>query len=589
MVRFPESGPIIRGFTIITPSAIIHYTVGETEVWDYTSMDENSKDLLIIRTLNFGPLKNELLMRIAPSDLSCEIIAEGDFTLLEKDGYFYLKIAAKQNNCKVKILLSKTEDLVSYAKTVQPPEDLLQYTKGAQRQWKKCAETKIVRAPDDAAYVSDVFTVPHENPYKSWMQLTGIDFFTSGKSAIVSTWQGDAWRVDGLDQAQGTLKWTRIASGMFQPLGVKIVDNEIYIGCRDQIVILRDLNNDGETDYYESFNNDHQVTEHFHEFAMGLQTDKEGNFYYAKSARHAKPGLVPHHGTLLKVSKDGRKTEIVANGFRAANGICVNDDGSFFVTDQEGHWTPKNRINWVKPGGFYGNYLGYHNAKSNSDAHMEKPMMWLTNKFNRSPGELMWAQSDKWGPLSGQLLELSYGMGRIFLNLYEKVGGERQGGQVKIPLADFKSGVMRGRFSPADGQLYALGMFSWAGNKNSQGEFYRVRYTGKPVYVPTALHATKDGLELEFPVALDALKTEQFQISSWHIKRTASYGSKHKDVKSLKVTRVRLSKDRKKVYLTIPQIAPTRCMSIKASLQARDGKHFSFEINNTIHSLKMAK
>ncbi len=59
---------------------------------------------------------------------------------------------------------------------------------------------------------------------------------------------------------------------MFQPLGVKIVDGKIYVTCRDQITRLNDLNGDGETDFYENFNNDHQVTEHFHEFAMGLQT-----------------------------------------------------------------------------------------------------------------------------------------------------------------------------------------------------------------------------------------------------------------------------------------------------------------------------
>ena len=126
-----------------------------------------------------------------------------------------------------------------------------------------------------------------------------------------------------------------------------------------------DRNGDGETDYYRCFNNDHQVTEHFHEFAMGLQSDKDRNFYYAKSARHALTALVPHHGTLLKVAADGSKTEILANGFRAANGVCVNGDGSFYVTDQEGHWTPKNRINRVVPGGFYGNMLGYHERTSN--------------------------------------------------------------------------------------------------------------------------------------------------------------------------------------------------------------------------------
>ncbi len=103
-------------------------------------------------------------------------------------------------------------------------------------------------------------------------------------------------------------------------------------------MILHDLNGDGETDFYECFNNDHQVTEHFHEFAMGLQTDAEGNFYYAKAARHALKAVVPHHGTLLRVSKDGSKTDILATGFRAPNGVCVNPDGTFFLTDQEGFW-----------------------------------------------------------------------------------------------------------------------------------------------------------------------------------------------------------------------------------------------------------
>ena len=85
----------------------------------------------------------------------------------------------------------------------------------------------------------------------------------------------------------------------------------------DQIVRLVDLN-DEETDFYEAFNSDHQVTEHFHEFAMGLQTDEQGNFYYAKSARHARPQLVPHHGTLImRVTADGSSSEALAHGFRA--------------------------------------------------------------------------------------------------------------------------------------------------------------------------------------------------------------------------------------------------------------------------------
>ena len=209
------------------------------------------------------------------------------------------------------------------------------------------------------------------------MRTSGFDYFEGGRSAAVCTWNGDVWIVDGLDQSEGVLQWQRVASGLFQPLGLRIVDGNIYVGCRDMIALLRDHDGDREADYVEVFNNDHQVTEHFHEFAMGLQTDEEGNFYYAKSARHALPAVVPHHGTLLRVSKDGRKTDILATGFRAANGVCLNPDGSFIVTDQEGHWNPKNRINWVKGTGrddFYGNMFGYHAITDSSDAAMTPPL-----------------------------------------------------------------------------------------------------------------------------------------------------------------------------------------------------------------------
>ena len=154
----------------------------------------------------------------------------------------------------------------------------------------------------------------------------------------------------------------------------------------------------------------------------GLQTDAAGNFYYAKAARHGLQAVVPHHGTLLRVSRDGGRTDILATGFRAPNGVCVNPDGTFFVTDQEGFWLPKNRINWVKPGSFHGNMWGYHGVTDSSDSAMEPPVCWITNSFDRSPGEVVRVEGNGWGPLEGSLLNLSYGYGKIFVVLCERVG-----------------------------------------------------------------------------------------------------------------------------------------------------------------------
>ena len=98
------------------------------------------------------------------------------------------------------------------------------------------------------------------------------------------------WIVSGIDGGLGTLTWKRFATGLYQPLGLKIVDGLIYLTCRDHITRLHDLDGDGEADYYENFNSDMVLTRHFHEFALDLQTDAAGNFYFAKGCTPGRGG-----------------------------------------------------------------------------------------------------------------------------------------------------------------------------------------------------------------------------------------------------------------------------------------------------------
>ncbi len=467
--------------------------------------------------------------------------------------------------------------------------DLTPLTRGGPQRWPETFTTKIETKFDQGPFAVDYLNMPAKTPWKCRMRLTGLDFFADPNVCAVCSWDGSVWLVTGLQSKNKTLTWKRIATGLFQPLGLKIIDEKIYCTCRDQLVKLHDLNNDDEIDYFECINNDHQVTEHFHEFAMGLQTDSKGNFYYAKSARHAKKPLVPHHGTLLRISKDGQKTDILAYGFRAANGVCVNPDGSFIVTDQEGHWNPKNRINWVEQGGFYGNMWGYHDITDSSDEKMNKPLCWITNSFDRSPAELMWVQQPaKWGKLNGSLLNFSYGYGKIYIVPHEKVDGQVQGGMCALPIPQFPTGVMRGRFSPADGQLYCCGMFAWAGNQTKPGGFYRVRYTGKPVHLPQVLRAKSGIVEIKFTDKLDKESVEKlsnYNIKTWHIKRTASYGSKHYDEKRMVIERAELATDGMTVRLHVEELKPTRCMEVKYELKSSGGAPVFGVIHNTIHKI----
>jgi putative heme-binding domain-containing protein len=585
----PREWARYRGLYHFGNQVIVSYTVGEAKILEMPAYELTpGGEVIYTRTLNVGKSPRDLAMRIVPSGTAVAVIGDGA-KLREKDGYAVLEIPATATPLAVKVLLSDDrEKLKTFATTSPPAGSLEAFTHGGPRRWREILKTKAIVGGDSQAFAIDDLTLPVGNPWNCQLRLTGFDFFADGSRVAVCTWDGDVWLVEGIDAPRKGLTWQRIASGLFQPLGLKIVKDTIYVGCRDQIVILRDLDGDGETDFYECFNSDHQVTDHFHEFAMGLQTDAEGNFYYAKGARHALKLVVPQHGTLLRVSRDGLRTDILATGFRAPNGVCLNPDGTFFLTDQEGFWLPKNRINLVHRGGYYGNFWGAYNVTDPSDEAMEQPVCWITNAFDRSPSELLWVTSDKWGPLKGSLLNFSYGYGKVYVVPYEKVGGIAQGGMCALPMPQFPTGVMRGRFHPKSGQLYCCGMFAWAGNQTQPGGFYRVRYTGKPVYLPIGLHAKKTGMTMTFTGRLDpkaAADARNYAVKTWSLKRSSAYGSNHYNEKPATITGAKLTGDGKTVTLQIAEMKPTWCMEIRYSVKGADGSVVEGVVHNTVHRM----
>ncbi len=571
---------------------IISYLVGDAKVLEAHRAELKNESAVWIRILNVEKSSHDLTLRVAPESMAVSVIGKQGIELDVKksDGFVVLSIPAAKTPVDFELRIAsrdvKSEVIKAAAAEV---ENLRPFTRGGPAQWSQVQQTIPATGEDEGPFAVDALTSPTKNPWRSRLRMSGLDFFDDGNSLVACCCDGDVWIVSGINQLSQAITWKRIASGLFHPLGIKIVKGRIFVTCRDQIVILNDLNGDGETDFYECFNNDHQVTDHFHEFAMGLQADADGNLYYAKSARHARDSLVPHHGTLLRVSADGRETKILAKGFRAANGVCLNPDGSFFVTDQEGHWNPMNRINRVVEGKFYGNMYGYGAPKDSSDDAMEPPLCWPNKPFDRSPSELVWVDSKTWGPLNGSLLNLSYGYGKIFIVPHEKVGSLWQGGMCRLPLPQFPTGVMRARFHPSNGQMYACGMNAWGSDQNeSPGGLYRIRYTGRDALLPTGLSAHTKGMTVTFSQTVDpasASDPNNFLVDTWGLKRSANYGSKRFDEKSLVIKTARLSKDRRSVTLEIPEICPTWCMEISYKLKTESGKTLTGTLQNTIHQL----
>ena len=481
--REHQQGPLPKpwahysGLHVDGDQVVLRYTVGTTEVIETPGFESVDGQPIFTRTIQFvsggGPLtllladglgspasgelkpgipvpvslKNGLKLALASLDATTARVD------VDNEGRLLVKFAKVKAGEQLRLALSndpRPEGFAALAK--RPATDIATLTKGGPARWTAEITTECKLGTEDGPYQVDTITEPFPNVYNTRTFWGGFDFLPDGRAAICA-FHGDVWIVSGLDDKLGKLTWKRFATGLFQPLGLKVVGGKIYVTGRDQITRLHDLNNDGEADFYESFNNDTVVTANYHEFCLDLQTDQAGNFYYAKGSPWTPDVRTPHQGTMLKVSKDGSKLEVFATGLRAPNGAGMGPNDELTVSDNQGHWMPASKLNLVKKGGFYGMMpaaqrelelrKGDKTYKLNpSDPQLRKeqsvapfdgsapiptsydqPICWLPMNMDNSSGGQVWATTDKWGPLKNHMLFMSYGRGTLFHVMTEEVDG----------------------------------------------------------------------------------------------------------------------------------------------------------------------
>jgi hypothetical protein len=620
------------GLYVSGMDVVLAYTVHGTKIYEQSSTVTNDGQIAFVRTFKTEATKQPLTTRLSEvqdatgqvSGNTATLTAGTNVTVITLSGapagvaleiktnsVVLLKLpkGAPASTFKVVIWNGAPSDKAKAAKLAEGKPVMADFAKGGLARWPQVVETSGVinsSITPDGAYATDSLTPPIDNPWKRRVRFGGMDFFSDGKRAALCTHDGDIWVVSGIDAGLENLSWRRFASGMYETLGLVIVDDVIYTSGRDQITRYYDLNKDGEADHYENFNNQFMSTEGFHEFVFDLQRDQAGNFYFAKAnpvnsggsgfGRGGANGTVcSHSGCLFKVSPDGKKFEILARGFRAPNGIGVRADGLVTTSDNEGTWVPATPINWIIPGQFCG-VINKLTPKEQADS-WTPPLTWLSHSdYDNSGGGQIWVTSEQWGPFQGEMLHESYGKSSLFLVLKEKASnGLMQGGVVRFPLK-FTSSAMRARFNKQDGQLYVAGLSEWQSNAAKIAGFDRIRYTGKPVYSVRGLRVVKGAVELTFtqPLAADsAADVQNFSGKRWNYERAEHYGSpefsvadpKKRGRDSLLITGTKLSEDGKTLTLAIADLKPVMQQSIKFNLKAKDGTSVSQEIQHTIHAI----
>ena len=461
-----------------------------------------------------------------------------------------------------------------FTRVVGPAEGhpLAHLTRGGATQWPQVIRTR--GTPGTARpYAVDTIALPVENPWKALLFVGDHDFLADG-SAMLCTMQGDVWRAEGLDEGLGDVRWRRFASGLNQPLGLMVVDGKVHLMGRDQLTRLHDLDGDGEADFYECVNNAYDTLTSGHDFLCGLQRDASGNFYSASG----------NHG-LLKVPADGARAETIATGFRNPDGVGMAADGAITVSCSEGEWTPASMVCEVRPGGHYG-YGGPKGGKAPA-----LPLAYLPRGLDNSSGGQVTVPDDRWGPLKGQMIHLSFGAGSYFLLLRDRVDGQPQGAVVPMP-GSFRSGSHRGRFNPADGQLYVSGMSGWGTYTVADGSFERVRYTGDPVQLPVAFHAHRNGALVSFSRPVDPAVAGQVGshlAQCWNYRYGQSYGSpefspRHRGIAGhdpLAIRSVTVLDDGRTLFLEIPDLQPVNQLHLHMKVDAGE----PLDLFATVHRL----
>jgi hypothetical protein len=473
---------------------------------------------------------------------------------------------------------------------------------------------KAVEMPNDYPYTIDNIGLPFDNAYGSWIRPTCLAFKNNGDLAI-GTYTGDVWMARGIDNNLKKINWQRIATSLFEPMGLKIVNDNIYVTTRNGIVLLHDLNGDGETDFYENFHPDNDISSFFHSFNFGLETDSKGNFYYTKVGEYTDN---KDPGNVIKVSPDGKSWESIATGFRVDNGITIAPDDRIFVSDNQGNWEPANKICLIQKGRSYGYVPNLLSAgewspdgkKFSNDQVRDgvispnlvkipetysQPVLWMPQEFDNSPGGGVWSDKN-WGPLGNHFIHTSYGTGWVYYFLPQQVDTITQGAMIALPF-QLDAGIQRAAVNPVDKQVYVVGLTGWDDPEAKKfGVLSRVRYKGTEGHLITDAKTVKGGIELSFNFMLDSFDIKNignYDISQWNYKWSSEYGSDHysiirpgeKGEDRLSVQKASMGDDGRSIRLIIPAIGPAQNVRVRFHIKGMDGTEVKNSVYMTIHKV----
>ena len=426
---------------------------------------------------------------------------------------------------------------------------------------------------------ADYYSVENFSPPSGEVIEVGDLDFDSEGVLYLCTRRGRVWRIENVladDPAEA--RWTMWAEGLHSGLGLKVVNDEVYVVQRGELSRLRDTDGDGRAETIDTITQDWGMSGNYHEFAFGLPIDDQGNFYITTNVGFWSPewwhGLskAPYRGWVLRITANG-EVEPIASGVRSPCGLGMNSQGDLFYTDNQGDWMPACGVFHVEEGDFfshpaslrwtdaYGNGEQVPSSTEPPDAVRKPAAIWIPYEWSRSTGNLVAVEENgNFGPFDGQMVAAELTNGMIVRLQMEKVRGQWQG--ACFPLRQEIGSATRVRFA-ADGSLF-VGYTNrgWGGRAPGDG-LARIRWTGKTPLEMKTVHLVQNGFEIEFTEPLPAevvpfpgaVSLREYDYNWWW-----DYGSPEMRERMVEVTSVALSANRRILHVNTAGLVAGKCV-----------------------------
>ncbi|MEU4388039.1 family 16 glycoside hydrolase [Promicromonospora sp. NPDC023805] len=454
--------------------------------------------------------------------------------------------------------------------------------------------TKYCEGQDDSAgdgmrldSVHPGYTLTDLRPEGFEPMVAGLDWTDDDRLAVVTTgsvspggWvenpePGEVFLLDNVtgETSKDQVTYEKVATDLFNPLGIAVIEDSIFVSERDKLTELTDPDGDG-------FYDDHRTVAewpfggNFHEFAFGLLHDDD--YFYVNlsvainnGGATTDPQPAANRGTAIKVDRETGEVSYVAGGLRTPNGMVKGPDGELFVMDNQGAWLPSSKLVHIEQGKFFNHFT--NPAGPFDDQPVSAPALWVPqNEIGNSPSAPVQVEE---GPYAGQLVfgDVTYGgLQRGFL---EKIEGEYQGAVFRHS-AGLEAGVNRTVVGP-DGALYVGGVGE-GGNWSEPGKLryglQKLTPNGEGAFDMTEMRVTKKGFDVEYTQPLSAETVAKiaenpnaaFRMDHWRYVPTRNYGGPKIDERPLFVTGAKVSRDRTKVTLTVDGLEPGRVVHLRS-------------------------